>query len=104
MNNVQYAMMLATANRNGINNLFGISGSYEVSAINHILETSGSYGVNGINPYSVPSDYVEPDVLLVENMIRIMECKHCGQLHRVDESKLDAITVLDCQKCGGSLI
>ena len=89
MNNVQYAFAIANANWNSINNLLGCS---------------GSCGVNGINPYSVPSDYMQSHLLQDDPMIKIINCKHCNQAHRIDESKLDAITVLDCQKCGGSLI
>ena len=103
MKDLKHAMAVTNANWNSMNLLLGdepshISGSYYLSSA-HWQEPSGSYCVaDGL--YSQP---VRHEDILV-NSIKVLTCGHCGQKNRIDESKLGAIAVLDCQACGASLI
>lgn len=77
----------------------GVSGSCQVLDLN-----TASWGMNASgsanDPYASPGDYYQ----VPSEEVKMLVCGHCDQRHRIDESKLDAIAVLDCLKCGASLI
>lgn len=94
MKDVQYSQAVANANWGAINGL--VSGSCQIIS----LDAVGWFKPSG-SSYDVPKNHWGRSH---SSDIEVYVCEYCGHSHRVDTSKLDAVTILDCLKCGASLV